>query len=134
MNRSIILFDGVCNLCNGFVQFVIARDSKNVFTFGSLQSHEAQKLLAPFGFDSEKLSTVVLMHEGIIFTQSTAALKILRELRGWRWAYVFIIVPPFLRDIIYNIVAKHRYTIFGKRDSCMVPTPEQRDKFIDSTA
>ncbi len=131
MKRAIILFDGICHLCNGFVQFVIARDKRNVFTFGMLQSPEAQRLLAPFHFDTAELSTVVLLHNGNIFTRSTAALKILRELRGWGWAYGFIILPSFLRDGIYNIVAKYRYNIFGKRDSCMVPTPELQAKFID---
>ena len=131
MHHHIILFDGVCNLCNGFVQFVIARDKRNVFKFGSLQSAKAQELLAPFHFDYGKLSTVVLLQNGTLFTQSTAALKILKDLDGWRWTYAFIIVSPFLRDGIYKLVARYRYNIFGKRDSCMIPTAELREKFID---
>jgi predicted DCC family thiol-disulfide oxidoreductase YuxK len=114
------------------VQFVLAHDKRNVFKFGSLQSEKAKQLLAPFDFETEKLSTVVLLQDGRIFTQSTAALKILNELRGWRWMHAFIIVPRFFRDGVYNLVAKYRYNIFGKRDACMIPTPQLRDKFIHS--
>jgi predicted DCC family thiol-disulfide oxidoreductase YuxK len=134
VKRAIILFDGICHLCNRFVQFVIARDTRNVFTFGALQSEHAKTLLAPFNFESQKLSTVVLLQNGNLYTQSTAALRIVKELHGfWRWLYVFIIVPPFLRDAVYSLVAKYRYNIFGKRDSCMVPTATLRERFLGST-
>ncbi len=132
MGDSIILFDGVCNLCNGFVQFVVARDSRNVFKFGSLQSAQGRELLAPFNCKREILSTVFLIQSGNLYSQSTAALRILKELDGvWRLMYGFIIIPPFLRDAVYAVVAKYRYSLFGRRKSCMIPTPELQNKFID---
>lgn len=132
-NDSIILFDGVCNLCNGFVQFIIARDNRNVFTFGSLQSAQGRHMLAPFNCEREKLSTVFLIQNGTLYSQSTALLRILKELDGfWGLMYGFIIVPPFFRDAVYAVLAKYRYNLFGKRESCMVPTPELKNRFIDS--
>ncbi|MEP7129330.1 MAG: thiol-disulfide oxidoreductase DCC family protein, partial [Chitinophagales bacterium] len=116
---SIILFDGVCNLCNGFVQFVIKRDKRERFVFGALQSEAARKILDGFEHSSEKMNTVILIEDGNIYTQSTAALRIAKQLRGgWSLLYVFIIIPKFLRDGIYNLIAKYRYRIFGKEEAC----------------
>lgn len=132
MNSHIIFFDGICNLCNSFVQFVIVRDRRNVFKFCALQSAQASEILAPFATDHGNLSTVVLLHNGILYTRSTAAIRILKELDGfWRLLYVFSVVPRILRDFVYNIFARHRYRLFGKRNSCMAPTIELREKFID---
>ncbi len=132
MSQSIIFFDGVCNLCNSFVQFVIVRDRRNVYKFCALQSTKASEILAPFATDFGNLSTVILLQNGILYTHSTAALRILKELGGfWRSLYAFSVVPLILRDPIYNIIAKHRYRLFGKRNSCLVPTIELKEKFID---
>jgi predicted DCC family thiol-disulfide oxidoreductase YuxK len=132
MGQSIILFDGVCNLRNSFVQFVIVRDRRNEFKFCPLQSAKASEILAPFATKYSSLTTVVLLQNGVLYTHSTAVLRILKELGGfWRSLYVFSVVPPMFRDLIYNIVAKHRYRLFGKRDSCMVPTIELKENFID---
>ena len=129
---QIILFDGICNLCNGFVTFVIRRDKRNVFRFGSLQSEVAQKLLKRFGSENYDLTSIVLLDGQNIATESDAVLQIARELGGvWRLLYALIIVPKIVRDSVYRIVARYRYRIFGKRDSCMIPTPELMDKFIE---
>lgn len=129
-NRAIVLFDGVCNLCNSFVQFIIKHDKHDYFRFASLQSPEAQKLLDSFPAN-EELRTVVLVENGKSYKRSTAALRIARKLSGlWPAFYVFIIIPVFLRDFIYNIIGKYRYQWFGKREECMVPTPELESKFL----
>lgn len=133
--RQIILFDGVCNLCNGFVQFVIARDARHVFKFGSLQSEGARNLLKQFGSEHLGLTSIVLLDDQGIAIESDAVLKIARELRGmWSLFYVFMIVPKFVRDGAYRIVARRRYRFFGKRDSCMIPAPELMDRFIGLTS
>ena len=129
--HPIVLFDGVCNLCNGFVQFVIKRDKHDVFRFGSLQSEKAQELLKPFGSLGIELTTIVLLEGNRIATESQAVLKIAGKLgRGWSLFYWFIIVPKFIRDSLYRFVSRYRYSIFGQRDSCMVPTPGLKNKFI----
>lgn len=129
--KSIILFDGVCNLCNGFVKFVIQRDRKARFIFGSLQSESAQHLLIKLNYKNEKLASVVLIENKKIYTQSTAVLRIIKYLHGWNWLYIFIIVPTLIRDLIYRLIATYRYNIFGKQDTCMVPTLELQKRFID---
>ena len=130
--NGVILFDGVCNLCNSFVQFVINRDTKNIFKFTSLQSGYSKELLNRFGKDSSKLDSVVLYTDNKIYTESTAALKILKPLGGGlQLLYVFIIVPKFLRDFVYRFIARNRYKWFGKKESCMIPTPELKNRFIE---
>ncbi len=127
----ILLFDGVCNLCNGFVQFMIKRDPKRKFTFASLQSESAQKLLARFGLPKDDFDSFVLIKGDKYFLKSTAALTVLKELGGfWSLFYVFIVLPRRFRDFIYNTVAKSRYRIFGKRNECMMPTPELQSRFF----
>lgn len=129
--KNIILFDGVCNLCSHFVQFVIKHDSKNVFTFASLQSETGKKLLASFGMEDNYLQTVVMIENNKIYTQSTAALRISRRLNGaWNLLYAFIIIPKSFRDMAYRWIAKNRYRWFGKNEMCMIPTPELQAKFI----
>jgi predicted DCC family thiol-disulfide oxidoreductase YuxK len=127
---SVILFDGVCNLCNGYVQFVIARDPAGRFRFGTLQSEAAQRLIgaaAPSLPDS-----FVLVEEGRIWTQSSAMLRVFRQLRfPWPLAYGLMIVPRSVRDWVYQRVSRNRYRWFGKRDVCMVPTAALRTRFID---
>jgi predicted DCC family thiol-disulfide oxidoreductase YuxK len=130
-SHPIILFDGVCNLCNGFVQFVIKRDHRNVFRFGPLQSESARQILMPLGSEHRELTSIVLLDDEDIATESDAVLKIARKLHGlWSLLYAFIIVPRIVRDTLYRIVSRHRYRIFGKMDSCMIPTPELLDRFI----
>ncbi len=129
--KRIILFDGLCNLCNGSVQFIINRDSKAYFTFASLQSSFGQYQLHKFGLPTNQLYSVVLIKDGILFQKSNAALEIVRGLDGlWPALYFFKIVPPFLRDWIYGIIAKNRYSWFGKKDACMIPNPELKSRFI----
>ena len=128
---AIILFDGVCSLCNGFVQFIIVRDTEKHFLFASLQSTAAQERLNKASITIPgNLSTVVLLDGESVYTQSDAVLRILRHLKGWRFLYPLIIVPKPLRDIVYAFISRHRYRMFGRREICMVPAPELRDRFL----
>lgn len=130
-----ILFDGVCNLCNGFVQFVIARDPSGRFKFGTLQSEAARHLMASANAAGGRADSVVLLEDGRVWTQSSAALRILRRLTfPWPLAYAFVLTPRPMRDWIYGIVAHNRYRWFGRRDVCLVPTPELQGRFIDAAA
>ena len=130
--KSIILFDGVCNFCNSSVNFIIDRDYKNRFMFASLQSDSGKELLNRFGLDAENLKTIILIEGEKYYTKTTAALRIAKELRGaWKLFYVFIIVPPIIRNIFYNILSKYRYRWFGKRDACRIPSPEEKEKFLN---
>ncbi|MCO5285378.1 MAG: DCC1-like thiol-disulfide oxidoreductase family protein [Chitinophagaceae bacterium] len=129
-SKSVVLFDGVCNLCNGFVQFIIRRDKKDRFRFASLQSPEGQELLSEFP-GNESLKTIILIEDGRIYKRSTAALRVARRLPGfWPAFYGLIIIPAPLRDYMYNIVARNRYRWFGKKQECMIPTPELKAKFL----
>ena len=125
-----LLFDGVCTLCNGFVQFVIERDPAGRFQFAPLQSDAAARLL---GVAPPPLpDSLVLLEDGRLFTRSTAALRVARGLRfPWPLAYVFVAVPRPVRDCVYDAVARNRYRWFGRRDVCMVPTPELRSRFLN---
>lgn len=130
--EHLLLYDGVCNLCNGWVQFIIKKDRKAKFRFSSLQSEAARDILAAFGLQASDFDSVVYIHAGKYYLRSTAVLLVLRELGGgWRLFYVFRIVPRSLRDFVYNIVAKTRYRIFGKRETCMVPTEALKQRFLD---
>jgi predicted DCC family thiol-disulfide oxidoreductase YuxK len=129
---SVILFDGVCNLCNGFVQFVIERDRGGRFQFGPLQSDAARRLIRAAGAADPLPDSIVLIENGRAWTRSSAALRIARGLSfPWSLAYALIVVPRPLRDWVYEIVARNRYRWFGKRDVCMVPTPALRSRFLD---
>lgn len=129
--RPIIFFDGVCNLCNRSIQFVIARDQKEKFLFSSLQSIYAQKVLGEFGLDLSIIDSFVLFDGGKIYLRSTAALRVAAKLGGyWPLLRIFLIVPPFIRDFIYTYIAKRRYRWFGKQDSCWLPNPSLSDRFI----
>ena len=124
-----VLFDGVCTLCNGFVRFVIERDPAGRFQFAPLQSDAAGRLL---GKAPQPLSdSLVLVEDGRLFTRSTAALRVACGLRfPWPLAYVFVAVPRPVRDWVYDAVARNRYRWFGRRDVCMVLTPELRSRFL----
>lgn len=130
MKHPVILFDGVCNLCNKTVQFIIQRDLDNIFLFASLQSDYAKNLLEKYPLPPKHGDSFVLFEEEKIYTKSTAALKVISRLYGWGWVKMFFIVPKFIRDGVYGIIARNRYRWFGKKDECMVPTPELKSKFI----
>lgn len=129
---SLILFDGVCNLCNGFVQFVIARDPRGAFQFGALQSLAARRILDRLDVAQPLPDSLVLIENGAMYTRSAAALRIVRRLTfPWPLASLFLVIPAVLRDAVYDLIAGRRYRWFGRRDQCMVPTPEIRSRFID---
>jgi predicted DCC family thiol-disulfide oxidoreductase YuxK len=129
---SVILFDGVCNLCNEFVNFVIARDPAGRFQFGALQSPAAQRLLGSIDSREAWPDSMVFVENGRVWTRSAAALRVARGMTfPWPLAYAFIVVPRPLRDWIYNLVARNRYRWFGKQAVCMMPTPALRKRFID---
>lgn len=131
MNQAVLLFDGYCNLCNGLVQFVLKADKKKKFLFASLQSESGQALLKKFDLPINDLNTFVLIIDDKYYIKSTAGLLVLKELGGfWKLFYVFILIPRPLRDFVYNKIAKYRYKIFGKRNTCMIPTTELNDRFL----
>lgn len=130
--EKIILFDGVCNFCNSSVNFVIKRDKNSVFKFAPIQSERAQEILSSADDSFKKLDSFILVDDGKLYTKTTAALRVCKSLPGlWPLLYAFIIIPAFLRDPFYNLIAKYRYQWFGKADNCMIPTPEVRAKFLN---
>jgi predicted DCC family thiol-disulfide oxidoreductase YuxK len=133
MKHDIVLFDGICNLCNATINFVIDRDPTKRIRFASLQSSIGQNLLKANNLSTTDFDSVVLIDErGHCFQKSSAALKIAKKMKGiWPLLYVFIIIPPFLRNIFYDIVAKNRYKWFGQSETCRVPTPEYQEHFLD---
>ena len=127
-DRAIILFDGVCNLCNGAVQFILTRDAAARFQFASLQSGSARRILG----DLSPAETLVLAEAQRIYTKSGAALRIARRLRfPWPLLTAFLLIPRPLRDFVYDWVARHRYAWFGKRDACLSPKQEFKNRFVD---
>ena len=128
---QVILFDGVCNFCSASVSFIIARDPGGRFTFASLQSAAASRLLRGRLTIASTPESLVLLQDDEIYTRSSAALRIARGLRfPWNLAYGLIVVPPVLRDWLYDLVARNRYRWFGRREECMVPTPALRARFL----
>jgi predicted DCC family thiol-disulfide oxidoreductase YuxK len=129
--QSVILFDGVCNLCSGFVRFVIARDPGGRFRFASLQSDVARQLLKSRLAGAGVPDSIVLVDGARVFTRSAAALRIFRGLRfPWPLLSAFLAVPRPIRDFVYDVVAKRRYRWFGRQDVCMIPTPELQARFV----
>ena len=128
---AIVLFDGVCNFCNASVNFIIERDTKDYFKFAPLQSEIGEQLLQKYEIDKAETDSVILIEDEKAYTHSTAALRIARRLNGiWSELYAFIAVPRSLRDFLYRLFAKNRYRLFGKQDTCMMPTPEVRQRFL----
>ncbi|PYV92606.1 MAG: thiol-disulfide oxidoreductase DCC [Acidobacteria bacterium] len=128
---SIILFDGVCNLCNNSVNFIISRDPHKHFKFAALQSLAGQRLLQENDLHPRQLETFILIEEGQVYSRSSAALQVAKRLnKPWPLLYVCKLMPVPIRDRIYNLVAKHRYRLFGKRETCMVPTSDVKERFI----
>jgi predicted DCC family thiol-disulfide oxidoreductase YuxK len=129
MDKIIVLFDGVCNFCNAWVQLIIRYDKKDRFRFASLQSEVGQELLKKSGVDAPE--SVVVIENGKYYFHSSAALRISRHLDGfWKLMIVFYILPKFIRDRAYNILARNRYKWFGKRDTCMVPDEKIKSRFL----
>jgi predicted DCC family thiol-disulfide oxidoreductase YuxK len=130
-NNAIILFDGVCNFCNSSINFVIKHDKKNYFRFAPLQSETGRELLKKYNINSLETDSIVLIENKKAYIQSAAALRITRKLNGGYFLlYGLMIIPSFIRNAVYNYVARNRYKWFGKKDSCMIPTLEMKAKFI----
>lgn len=128
---AIILFDGVCNFCNSSVNFIIEHDKAGYFKFAPLQSEIGERLLGENGIDKIETDSVVLIEDGKAYTHSTAALRVAGKLDGaWRWLSYLSFVPRALRDAAYKLFAKYRYKLFGKKDECMLPSPEIRARFL----
>lgn len=128
---NILLFDGVCNLCNGLVRFIIRRDPDAIIKFASLQSPAGQSLLERFDLSAKEIDSVVYITGDKRYLKSSAVLHLLNDLSGgWRLFYSFIIIPGFIRDFFYNLISINRYRIFGKTDTCMVPAPDIMSRFL----
>ncbi len=131
VHERLILFDGVCNLCNGVVRFIIERDPRQRFKFASLQSAVGEQVLKANGMSTEQFTSFIYLRQGLTHTRSDAALNIARDLGGlWSLAYGFIIVPRFLRNAVYDFIARNRYRWFGRKDECWLPTPELKARFV----
>lgn len=132
LNKPVLLFDGVCNLCNGVVQFVIKRDPEGRFKFSSLQSNTGQELLEKFNLPTTDFESFVLIEGDRYYKKSTAALRLFKKLGGgWQLLYAFMIIPAPIRDFFYSLVANNRYKVFGRADQCWIPTPDLRARFLD---
>ena len=130
-SNPIVLFDGVCNLCNATVTFIIHRDRKKSFRFAPLQSPIGEDIKISCGIPKDELESVILKVDGKVYKKSDAALQIARRLDGlWPLFFIFYIIPTFLRDPLYDLVARYRYRWFGKKDSCMIPTPDLKSRFL----
>ncbi len=129
--EGLILFDGVCNWCNAWVGFAIAHDPDGQFKFGTLQSEQAQCILHDLHLPSTDYQTFLLLEEGHVYTKSTAALRVIRQLsRWWPLYYLCVLVPAPIRDVVYDFVARHRYWWMGRTATCRVPTQAERDRFV----
>ena len=129
--KPVILFDGVCNLCNNAVQFIIRHDPDEKFLFASLQSEFGQQLMKHYNRPLENFNSFILLQNNKVFNKSTGALKVAKELKGaWKLLYIFIVVPRFIRDTVYTWIANNRYKWFGKKDACMIPTPQLKARFL----
>ena len=130
-NTAIILFDGICNFCNSSVNFVIRHDKKNHFKFAALQSEAGKNLLEKYTIDVSKTDSIILIENNTVYIKSTAALRISKHLNKlYPLMYILIIIPAFIRNNVYDYVARNRYKWFGKKDSCMIPGKEIKEKFI----
>ncbi len=126
-----VLFDGVCNFCNASINFIIDRDKKGIFKFAALQSEIGQEILKRYGLKQHNFDSIILEKEGKIYKKSDAALEIARNIDGlWKNFYIFKIIPSFLRNPIYDLIAKNRYRIFGRTDACRIPTPALKARFL----
>ncbi|MCZ6554841.1 MAG: thiol-disulfide oxidoreductase DCC family protein [Thermodesulfobacteriota bacterium] len=132
VQNPVILFDGVCNLCNGSVLFILNRDPSGIFRFAPLQSETGKNLLSKFDLPNDKFDSIILVENNEYYLRSTAALKILQRLGAlWKIVYVFMLVPRPVRDYIYDIVARNRYKWYGKRAECMIPSSDIESRFLE---
>ena len=132
-NKKVILFDGICNLCEDSVLKVIKYDKKNIFVFTSLTSKTGKEILEYLKIDTSETDSIILYEPNLAYyTKSSAALKIMNDFGGvWKLSTVFLAIPNPIRNIVYDFIAKNRYKWFGKKESCMIPTPELKAKFLD---
>lgn len=131
MDKPVIFFDGVCNYCNALINFVIRQDKKKIFLFATLQSEAGQKILTENKLPAIDPDTFLLLENGKLYSRSTAALRISNKLPWyWKWTQLFRIFPKFIRDGVYNLIARNRYKWFGKKEECMIPAPEIRERFL----
>lgn len=131
LQNNIILFDGVCNLCCGWVNFLIRRDKRTRFKFASLQSESGKKLSEVLSLNSNQIETVVYIKENQHYIESNAILEIVKDLGGiWKSILIFKLIPKPIRDNLYRFIARKRYKIFGKRSTCMIPSPEFQKRFL----
>jgi predicted DCC family thiol-disulfide oxidoreductase YuxK len=131
-NQTIILFDGVCNFCNYWVNFIITHDKKAIFKFASIQSETGKILLLKYKIDPTKVDSVILIESNQAYIYSDAAIRIANHLNSLKWIfYLGKITPRFFRDSVYKFVAKNRYKWFGKKSTCMIPTPELKNRFLN---
>lgn len=132
MNKKIILFDGVCNFCNNWVNFIIDRDSDNAFLFSALQSKSGQDILKKFNLPTTEFDTFILVGENSYLTKSDAVISIAKHLKGFpKILIIGKLLPKFFRNFLYDLIARNRYKIFGRRQTCRIPTPEEKSKFLD---
>jgi predicted DCC family thiol-disulfide oxidoreductase YuxK len=130
--HPIILFDGVCNFCNGAINFVLKQDKKGIFRFAPLQSEAGQKLLQQYNLSTKEFDSFVLIDNGKVYQKSAASLRVMNKLPWyWKEAQVLRIIPTAFRDAIYDFIAKNRYKWFGKKDQCMLPAPGIRSRFLN---
>ena len=129
--NNLVLFDGVCNVCNASVQFILRHDQREVFSFAPIQSELGQKIFRAHGLDPADAQTFMVVTGGRVWLRSDAALEIARQFGGgWRLFGVFRIIPRAVRDWLYSLLARNRYRLFGRREACMIPTPEVRKRFL----
>lgn len=127
--HPVIIYDGYCNLCNGAVSFVIRHDRKNIFRFASYQSEQGMSILSGVSIKKQNADSIVYVDDTKIYLRSTAVFRILKKLgRGWQLLYVLIIIPPFIRDPLYDLLAKNRYRWFGRRNHCPILPDEKQAK------
>jgi predicted DCC family thiol-disulfide oxidoreductase YuxK len=128
---DVILYDGICVFCSRWIRFIATRDVAARFRFTPIQSDYGTRLAQAFGIDPDDPDTNAVVHGGVAYFKSDAALTVLSHLPGWRWTRVFFVVPKALRDPIYSLVAKNRYRIFGKFDACFVPNADMRARVVE---
>jgi predicted DCC family thiol-disulfide oxidoreductase YuxK len=128
---DVILYDGVCVFCSRWIRFIAARDREGRFRFTAIQSAYGTRLAQAFGIDPDDPDTNAVIHGGVAYLKSDGALTVLSSLPRWRWTRIFFAVPKRLRNAVYNLVAKNRYRIFGKYDSCFVPDADMRERVME---
>lgn len=127
----IVIFDGVCNLCNGLVRFIIKRDKNGVFSFAALQTDAGRSLSGNFGLKVKNIDSVLYITDGKFYLKSSAVLHLLKDLGGpFKLFYAFIIIPAIIRDFFYDLIAKYRYSLFGRKEKCMIPSAEDKERFL----